>query len=142
MQFVVLALIALSGLIGDGWASEIRGVLWAVGVTGVLAGGVLGILGARALGPSLTPLPKPAEGASMREAGPYRLVRHPIYGGVLLAALGFALVTSPVAVPPTVVLGLVFLAKSLREEAWLAERYETYVAYRQRVRHRFLPHLW
>src|SRR5512145_1666282 len=51
-----------------------------------LAGGGLFLAGLWALGPSLTPLPLPKQGASLVQTGPYRLVRHPIYaGGIFLS---------------------------------------------------------
>jgi len=39
-------------------------------------------------------------------------------------------------------LALVFWGKSIREETWLDERYPGYGAYRERVRHRFVPYVW
>jgi protein-S-isoprenylcysteine O-methyltransferase Ste14 len=41
------------------------------------------VVGSRHLGPSLTPFPAPLPGASLRQDGLYRVVRHPIYGGGL-----------------------------------------------------------
>jgi protein-S-isoprenylcysteine O-methyltransferase Ste14 len=67
----------------------------AAGVVGALliAGGiVLAVSGAVELRGALTPLPRPRDGAELVETGAYALVRHPIYGGLILAAFGWALV--------------------------------------------------
>ena len=60
----------------------------------------------------------------------------------MLAAVGWSIATaSPLALVPTVVLGLLFDAKSRREEAWLTERLPGYAAYRARTR-KFVPGLY
>jgi len=71
--------------------------------------------------------------------GAYRLVRHPIYGGLILVALGWSLNSSPLALVLTVTLALVLEAKSRLEESMLALRFPEYGAYRHRVRWRFVP---
>ena len=138
-QVVILGLILLCGFIGPGWPDPAAQALRIVGVIVGVAGCVLAVAGGLALGPSLTPLPRPKEDASLSDRGVYGLVRHPIYGGVLLAAIGWSLATAPLALVPTA-LGVVFLElKSEREEAWLAERYPNYRDYRRRVRWKFVP---
>jgi protein-S-isoprenylcysteine O-methyltransferase Ste14 len=88
-----------------------------------------------ALGPSLTPLPKPKDGASLVEGGPYALVRHPIYSGLILSAFGFALWRQGWLTLGYAALLLIFFdLKSRREERWLAEKYLGYAAYRARVK--------
>jgi protein-S-isoprenylcysteine O-methyltransferase Ste14 len=71
--------------------------------------------------------------------GAYRLVRHPIYGGLILIALGWSLVSSALTLVVTVALMLVLEMKSRLEESMLAQRFPEYDAYRQRVRWRFVP---
>lgn len=142
LQFAVLAAVAAAGLVGVAWPEEIRAWLRAAGIAVAAGGGALALAGARTLGRSLTALPRPAEGGSMKGSGIYLRARHPIYGGVLLLAFGVALGSSPWALLPAAVLALVFLAKSLLEEVWLTDRYAEYAEYRRRVRHRFLPFIW
>ena len=142
LQSAALVAAGVAGLAGPAWPSRLRTPLLVVGLAVALGGGALGAAGIRHLGSSLTPFPKPADSASMRDGGAYALVRHPIYGGLLLVTLGWSASTSPAALVPAVVLALVFEGKRRREEAWLAERHPIYRDYARRVRHRFVPFLW
>lgn len=74
-------------------------------------------------------------------AGPYRLVRHPIYGALFLAELcvvleNFSWVNFGLS---TVFIGL-FVIKTLMEERFLALD-PVYAGYMERVRHRWIPGL-
>lgn len=103
---------------------------------GLLAlGSLVSLLAALHLGSNLTPLPQPKEGATLVVTGMYRFVRHPIYFGVIMMGIGFALwVNGWLTLVEAVVLALFFDIKSRREEVWLAEHFSTYAAYQQRVR--------
>jgi protein-S-isoprenylcysteine O-methyltransferase Ste14 len=140
LQLLCLVAVAAVGLLAPGWPAA--AAWWSVvGVLTAAAGGLLAALGLRRLGPSLTAVPRPHETAELRAGGVYARARHPIYGGLLLVALGFALLTSPWALVPWGVLVGVLTAKSIREEGWLVERYPAYAEYRTRVRRRFVPFL-
>jgi protein-S-isoprenylcysteine O-methyltransferase Ste14 len=91
------------------------------------------------LGSSFTPLPRPRDRSTLRRTGIYARARHPVYGGLLLGGLGLSLHRSPLVLAPTAVLALVFWLKSIREEAWLVERYPDYPAYRRATPRRFIP---
>jgi protein-S-isoprenylcysteine O-methyltransferase Ste14 len=67
--------------------------------------------------------------------GPYALVRHPIYTGILTGFLGTAIALSQVrGFIALVVMFLVFLAKFRREEEWMRSQFgETYVTYAHRT---------
>lgn len=104
----------------------------------ILGAGVIGA-GFVSLGSSLTPYPRPRGDAILITHGIYRFVRHPIYTGLILGTLGWALVwTSVPGVVGAIVLAAFFARKAAREERWLNERYPDYAAYAARVR-RFVP---
>jgi protein-S-isoprenylcysteine O-methyltransferase Ste14 len=136
-QLVLLAAVVGAGFVGPRWPWGPLPLV--LGVVLVVAGLALALAGIAGLGSSLTPLPRPKEDASLREDGVFGLARHPIYGGVLVAALGWSLATRPLALLPTVLAELFLELKSRREEAWLLERFPGYDGYRRRVRWRFVP---
>jgi protein-S-isoprenylcysteine O-methyltransferase Ste14 len=142
LQVVLFLAVVGAAWWGTPWPSQIRTATRVAGTAAIVAGVSLSLAGSRALGSALTPFPRPRDGAAFREDGVYALARHPIYGGVLLIALGVSLISSPVALIPAALLGLLFEGKRRREEAWLAERYPGYRSYRSRVSRSFLPFLW
>ncbi len=138
-----MAAVFLSALVSRSWSGAyavaalvVGGVLFALGL------GLLAWAGLR-LGSSLTPFPAPRTDQTVKTAGPYALVRHPMYGGGILIALGWSIIFATV-------IGLVlsaFLAvfldlKACREEAWLSERLDGYTAYRARTPHKLLPFIY
>jgi protein-S-isoprenylcysteine O-methyltransferase Ste14 len=101
----------------------------------MILGGALFIAGLVRLGKGLTPLPYPRPGASLVDTGPYAIVRHPMYGGGLVLALGWALFGRSWLTLGYVIVLFVFLdLKSRREEKWLAEKFPTYRSYQARIR--------
>lgn len=105
-----------------------------LGLGAILGGNGLFLAGALSLGRNLTPLPRPKTGARLVRTGPYRLVRHPIYSGLLIAAFGWALLHGRwLGLLAATSLVPFFDAKATREEAWLVERFPAYPAYRRRV---------
>ena len=141
LQSVAFGAIAGCGILGTGWPETIESPLHVAGVALEVGGVVLGALGVRGLGSSFTPFPLPRERAGLRRDGIYRRARHPIYGGIIIFALGWSLGRSPFALVPTVLLAAVFELKSRREEVWLTERYPEYADYRAATRRRFIPWL-
>jgi protein-S-isoprenylcysteine O-methyltransferase Ste14 len=80
---------------------------------------------------AFTAVPRPKDDAAFADRGAYRFVRHPIYGGLILAALGLAVITPWAGTfIATGLLALVLDLKRRREEAWLLDRYPRYAAYR------------
>lgn len=112
-----------------GWlASLVGGVLFFAGI-------VLAATGAANLGKNLTPLPRPNEKGTLIVTGAFRLVRHPIYGGITLIAFGWGLwLHSWLTILYALLLFAFFDIKSRREEQWLVEKFPEYAAYRKRVR--------
>lgn len=137
-QVIVIALIGVGLLTGGG---SLGGWIWP-GALLTIAGVALGGWAVRTLGANLTPYPEPrAEGRLVGE-GPYRLVRHPIYGGLVLGLTGLALwVGSWPSLVLVIVLVGIFWAKSTDEERRLSARFPGYASYRTTVRRRFIPWL-
>jgi protein-S-isoprenylcysteine O-methyltransferase Ste14 len=140
-QVVLVALVVLVEILGPGWPQSVAVVLFVAGAGIAALGIALFLAGILALGRSLTPFPKPKEEASLNEGGAYGFVRHPMYGGVILAIAGWSLARTPVGLVMTAVAVLFLELKSRREEAWLVARYAGYEGYRQRVRWKFFPGL-
>ena len=114
----------------------------ATGAVLIAMGGLLAARGVLDLRENLTPYPRPLPGAQLVESGAYGLVRHPIYGGLILVALGWGLATaSLLALGGALVLLVFFDLKSRREEVWLSDQFSEYPAYRARTR-RLLPWLY
>jgi len=140
-QFCVFGAIALAAILRlwpvraiESWAAD------AIGVALVAGGLALIGLAWRALGPSFTPYPVPLPEASLTVKGPYRWVRHPIYGGLMLVAFGVGVLVADWLVLGLAA-GLVILlwAKATAEERYLAGRYGDYATYAAQVRRRFVP---
>ncbi len=90
----------------------------------------------------ITALPAPAAGAPLVEDGSFGLVRHPIYGGLVVAALGIAAArASALGLVAAGALGGFFLLKSRFEERLLAAAYPEYDSYRARVTRSLIPWL-
>lgn len=141
-QIVLFILITLA-LVADGVLPTFE-LDWirVLGFVVLIAGGGLVLASARSLGQALTPLPEPVPGAAMVEDGPYRLARHPMYGGVILLFLGASIaLDSVIAVALSVLLLGFFFMKSSYEERQLRIAYPAYSSYRRRVRKRFIPFL-
>lgn len=83
------------------------------------------------------------EGQKVISTGPYALIRHPMYGGVLVMVIGtplalgswWGLVILAVALP-----GLIW--RILDEEKLLERELPGYKEYEQKVRYRLVPYLW
>ncbi len=143
IQVVLIAGVALSALVGLGWPGSLELAANAVGALVMALGVLLLFAGALQLGPSLTPFPAPREGTRLAVSGVYRHVRHPMYGGGILIALGWTTIfASPLGLALTVVLALFLQLKAHREEQWLLARYPDYVDYRERTPRRFIPGLY
>lgn len=143
LQVVLIAAVLLAGFAGHGWSGTSRVVADAVG--GALLALGLGMLvaGAARLGTALTPLPAPKREDDVVSTGIYRLVRHPMYGGGLLIALGWTILFATwLGLALTAVLAVFLDLKSRREELWLVEQLRGYEAYRSATPHRLLPFIY
>ena len=142
-QFVLLFAIAASALLGLGPEGTLAWVAYLAGGALLGLGVVMLVAGGAGLGSALTPFPAPRSGEALRTSGIYGLARHPIYGGVILVALGWSVVfATPVGLALTLVLALLFELKSRREEHLLEQIHPGYAEYRRHTRRRFIPYLW
>lgn len=122
-QLALAVVIVIAGLVGPGWSATAAYPRLVAGIAIGILGWVLFVAGVAGLGSSLTPFPKPSEHSTLRVRGAYRVVRHPIYGGSMLVALGWSLMSSPLALYATVFLVVLFELKSRREESMLVARF-------------------
>jgi protein-S-isoprenylcysteine O-methyltransferase Ste14 len=116
-----------------GWRSSVP-LQWA-GLLLTAAGMFLAALAVGALGRGLTPFPRPPARARFRQRGAYALVRHPIYTGLVLAAIGWSLLWgSAVGIVMALAIGVFFDRKASLEEAWLRRKFKSYRDYQRRVK--------
>jgi len=75
--------------------------------------------------------------------GPYGLVRHPMYSSMLVMLLGMPLALgSWWGVFAFLVIGPALIWRIFDEERFLARELPGYLAYKEKVRYRLIPHLW
>lgn len=149
-------------LIVVGWLIAFVGALWIAGQIGAAGGWQLGrwhavagltvmwtglairIWAVAVLGSAFRTTVEVDAGQQLVDRGPYRLVRHPSYTGVLLIAFGYGVTLGnwlSVALLLVIPLGTM-LRRIAVEEATLTEVIgQPYVAYKQRTK-RLVPGLW
>ena len=82
-------------------------------------------------------------GHTVVSSGPYAVVRHPGYAGVLLAHLALAFALGSVwALLPVAVGTIFFVARTSREDRTLRDHLAGYREYQTRVRWRLVPGVW
>ncbi len=126
---------------GAGQIVPLHPLAWS-GLAITLSGGLLIVWGFVSLGDALTPFPRPVVGATLHRDGAYRYMRHPIYSGVMLASLGWALWwLSAWGILCALLLAFFFDRKARHEEAWLRQQYSGYAGYAREVK-KFIPGLY
>lgn len=94
------------------------------------------------IGRNWSPRPAMKEEHELVTGGPYAFVRHPIYSGIILAALGTALTGTVVGAILFVVLGAVFVSRVAREERIMLELFPgAYPSYQSQTK-RLIPFVW
>jgi protein-S-isoprenylcysteine O-methyltransferase Ste14 len=135
IQVVLFGLLALAGLAGPAWGEPWLAAGRVAGAGLIVLGLAVIGLGLAGLRENLTAVPRPVEGGRLVDTGVYGLVRHPIYTGIITAAVGWGLLAaSPAALAVAAGIGVFFDLKSRREEAWLLAAYPAYAGYRAQVR--------
>ena len=144
IQFLLFGILFIMPYLVDTapWPAPFGRIAQVIGLLLGMSGMALAFWGVASLGDNLTAVPKPKTSAQMVKHGAYRLVRHPIYSGVILAGFGWSLLNQSV---PTLIIALIlflfFDIKSRKEETWLTEKYENYPAYQQEVR-KLIPYIY
>ena len=119
-----------------------KGLLLWFGYGIFILGTIIALIAAINLGKNLTPLPRPKENAELVQTGLYRLVRHPIYFGVIVLSIGWGVIQQSTLVwLYVIVIAIFFDIKSRKEERWLVARFSTYANYQGRVR-KLIPWLY
>ena len=140
--FTIIAAAGLRDMIGHGSAIPWGPAVLVIGIVAIVVGGGVAGRGIWDLRSSLSPFPRPIAGAPLVESGAYRLIRHPIYSGLVLGAIGWGLVTGSIlAIGAAGLLFLLLAAKSRREEVWLLAMHAEYGAYQQRTK-RLIPWIY
>jgi protein-S-isoprenylcysteine O-methyltransferase Ste14 len=140
LQVILMIVIAFAGGLGPALPVSDQATIGALRVIGygLAGGGVIVILWSMALlrgSRALTAVPRPVDTAELVDRGPYAVIRHPIYAGLIVAFIGATLLWSAwLSLIATVALFVVLDLKRRREEAWLLERYPDYAAYRARTK--------
>jgi len=134
-----MAGIVLAWLLPPEWPESVRLPLRVVGLLLLVIGIGVVLWAHRSLGRAFTAFTRPPRDAERVEGGPYRLVRHPMYGGGILAFVGLSLLTNVTALALTAALALLWRCKSAVEERALIARFPEYEAYRSRTPRRFWP---
>jgi protein-S-isoprenylcysteine O-methyltransferase Ste14 len=116
------------GLDTNRWTEGVGLFLWAVGLSfAIWARLNLG----RNWGSPMTQKKEP----ELVTSGPYRLVRHPIYSGILLAGVGTAIGLSWMWLPVVTLAAIYFVYAATVEERFMAEQFPAaYPAYKRTSR--------
>jgi protein-S-isoprenylcysteine O-methyltransferase Ste14 len=107
-----------------------------VGLLAVLMGVVFSVSARLMLGDNWSNRVTVKENHTLVRRGPYRIVRHPIYSGILLGMLGSALQRGGIrCFVGVLICGLSFLLKSRVEERFMVQSFgEEYLQYRHKVK--------
>jgi protein-S-isoprenylcysteine O-methyltransferase Ste14 len=117
---VVLFLVRVKGFKGDTITKDPW--LQAIGLALFLAGLALAIWARLSLGHNWgMPMSEKVD-PELVTTGPYRRVRHPIYSGILLAAMGTAVAVSWFWLIAVAVLGAFFIYSAIMEERYMSTR--------------------
>ena len=124
------------------WSSSFKTSGTFLGGLMLVSGVMLATAGTFNLGRNLTPFICPKAGSILLEQGAYRLVRHPVYSGLLQICFGWGLWNHGwLTLGYSLILFLIFDRKSRREEKFLLARFPGYAAYSRRVK-RLIPFIY
>jgi len=132
---LLLALPTLPGGILCGQVFPMNEITYWIGVVVLVAGLVFSVWARIHIGRNWSGVVTLKQEHELIHSGPYRLVRHPIYTGLLLGFIGMAIARDEWRGWLAVLIAFVALWRKLRlEERWLTEQFgETYRQYRDKV---------
>lgn len=141
---LLLALGVVAGLdMRYGW-STVPAPVMALGFVGIFAGGYT-IWRTLAENPFASRFARIQDerGQAVISSGPYRIVRHPMYGGIILLILCLPLsLGSWWALVPGVLISTLYVLRTALEDRMLIDELPGYVEYAGRTRYRLFPGIW
>jgi protein-S-isoprenylcysteine O-methyltransferase Ste14 len=145
VQGALIALVLFGPPTTDGitrWPAQLRPWFRGVGIGLLAIGAAFALAAVRHLRANLSPWPEPRPSSALVVTGPYGMVRHPIYGGLVFMAVGYAFAFGGwlTAVYATGLFALLRL-KAAREEHRLKSMFPEYREYRRRTR-RMIPFIY
>jgi protein-S-isoprenylcysteine O-methyltransferase Ste14 len=82
-------------------------------------------------------------GQHVIDTGPYSLIRHPMYLGIIVLMLSIPLFLGSLwALIPGGLIGALFIVRTAMEDRTLEQELPNYLDYASRVRYRLLPRIW
>jgi protein-S-isoprenylcysteine O-methyltransferase Ste14 len=142
--WVAVQFVLFCGILATPFFGRFAAPVWLrpLGALVLIEGIAVMVAGYRALGRSHSPWTTPIAGGALVRTGIYRHMRHPIYSGWILLALGWALLWgSSLGLWVAVAILIYYDLRTREEEKWLRQRYADYVTYAQQVK-RFIPGLY
>ncbi len=122
--------------------APVNPVLSSIGVILCFAGMVFLVWARQNLGRNWSQTVSIKKGHELVTSGPYRYVRHPMYAGGLIAAIGSAIVCGGTFIFLLVILGALFLWRVGAEDKLMAEQFPNeYPEYKKRTK-ALIPFIW
>eukprot|EP00198_Chlamydomonas_reinhardtii_P006283 XP_001695619.1 predicted protein [Chlamydomonas reinhardtii] len=120
----------------------LKGLVDFLATLALTSGAIFIITALFTLGRNLSPLLQPRKKHSLVVSGIYSYVRHPMYGGLMLVAAGFTILTrNETRLAILALLWYIMERVVVTEERALSERYPEYAEYKAKVK-KFLPFIY
>ncbi len=130
VQFILFGIYMIFHIQNLALSSTIKAIGLAVCVIGILIMSIALLQ----LNRRLSAFPTPKDESSLVSNGVYSLVRHPIYTGIILAGLGFAVYwEDSLKLIITIILYLLFEFKASYEEELLSKKFADYNEYKTKT---------
>ncbi|RUR28738.1 methyltransferase family protein [Legionella qingyii] len=101
------------------------------------------IIAIKQLGVAFTPVVTPIDNAQLVTSGIYSIIRHPIYAGIILMAVGWCLFWGSIlSIIASLALIIFFHFKAKKEEALLSKKYPEYAKYVSTVKKKIIPFIY